>query len=168
MRIRRNGLGLRLTAAAVGSVLALLVTGCTSHQPGRSAAAATAGRSATPSSASLAPAGPAPGEASGAPGEDEEPGPSLDLARSIGCADIEEQESLPSVGQQLTCRRGVDRIYVMTFATSADRDVYLGQDQPVVPGGWNVIGPTWVIHTDVSAAAQELMHQLGGSVSAGA
>lgn len=187
-----NGLGLRLTVGAVMGAMAVLPAGCTaSHHAGRSAAATAATHlSARPSgggsgeeaagggspgdplpagpSGSLAPAGPAPGDSSGGPGEDEGKGQSLDLARAIGCADMEEQESLPSVSQQLTCRRGVERIYILTFATVGDRDIYLGQDQQVVPGGWNLIGPNWVIHADVSQTAQDLMHQLGGIISVGA
>ena len=113
----------------------------------------------------LAPAGPAPG---GAPAEEgEEETGAVRLADAVDCVDVEPQEPLPAVREQLSCRRGLDRVYVLTFSTPTDRDTYLGTDSPVVPGGWNVVGPSWVLNVEPREAALGMQRRLGGVVRRG-
>jgi len=122
------------------------------------------GASAPPPPGSLAPAGPAPGGYSSAE-EDafgEQP-IAARLADSVGCADLEVQEHLPAVSEQVSCRRGIDRVYVLTFVSPANRDTYLSAVRPVVPGGWNVIGPSWVLHVETQSLATGIQQQIGGS-----
>jgi len=124
------------------------------------------GTAAPPPHGSLAPAGPAPGGYSRAE-EDafgEQP-IAARLADSVGCADLEVQEPLPAVSEQVSCRRGTDRVYVLTFDSPANRDTYLHAVRPVVPGGWNIIGPTWVLHVETQSMATEVQRQIGGSAN---
>jgi hypothetical protein len=90
------------------------------------------------------------------------------VARSSGCAEIESQAHLPVVDQQFSCRRGTEHAYVMTFRTTANRDAYLTRGPQVVSGGFNVVGPTWVVHVESASTAGALGTQLGGVVRAGA
>lgn len=89
------------------------------------------------------------------------------IARSAGCADIEPQAHLPSVKVQLSCRRGTEHAYVMTFRSTTDRDTYLTQGPQVVPGGFNVVGRTWVVHVERPSTADALAAQLSGAVHPG-
>jgi hypothetical protein len=90
------------------------------------------------------------------------------LASSLGCEELESQEHLPVVDSQATCRRGTERVYLMTFRSAVDRDTYLTQGPQVVEGGFNVVGPTWVLHVDEATTAQDLGGQLHGAVQNGA
>jgi hypothetical protein len=114
----------------------------------------------------LAPAGPAPA----GPGDEDEsdryPVASA-LALRAGCEDLESQAHLVSVAEQLSCRRGIEHVYVMTFRRTADRDAYLGGQQ-VVTGGYNVVGPTWVVHMEDPTSSSTVAHQLGGTLRPGA
>jgi len=40
---------------------------------------------------------------------------------------------------------------------------HLSAVRPVVPGGWNVIGPSWVLHVETQSLATEIQQQIGGS-----
>ncbi len=42
---------------------------------------------------------------------------------------------------------------------------YLHAVRPVVPGGWNIIGPTWVLHVETQSMATEVQRQIGGSAN---
>ena len=131
------------------------------------AAAATGGASPAVAPDSLAPAGPAPG---GVVVEEEsgEPSSASKIADSIACVEMESQEHQPSVEEQTSCRRGVDRVYISTFTTAANRDTYLREGPQVVPGGWNVVGENWVVHVESESTANEVQAQLQGSVQPGA
>jgi hypothetical protein len=74
------------------------------------------------------------------------------------------QSHLPSVEAQMTCRRGTEQAYIMTFRSATDRDTYLGRGPQVVPGGFNVVGGTWVVHVEARATANALAAQLHGAV----
>jgi hypothetical protein len=89
------------------------------------------------------------------------------LAGPAGCEELETQAHIAAVESQFTCRRGTERLYLMTFRTAADRDTYLEQGPQVVPGGFNVVGPTWVVHVETAAIAETLADQLQGAVRAG-
>jgi hypothetical protein len=56
---------------------------------------------------------------------------------------------------------------MMTFGSTANRDTYLRGTQ-VVEGGFNVVGPTWVVHVEDAATAQDLGSHLHGDVRNGA
>ena len=114
---------------------------------------------------SLAPAGPASGGVAEAEGE--APPAVAALASSLGCADLESQAHLAAVDAQATCRRGTERVYVMTFRSALDRDTYLTQGPQVVTGGFNVVGATWVVHVETATTAQDVGAQLQGSVVSG-
>jgi hypothetical protein len=115
---------------------------------------------------SLAPAGPAPGGVAEA-AEGEAPPAVAALASSLGCADLESQAHLAAVDAQATCRRGTERVYVMTFRSALDRDTYLTQGPQVVTGGFNVVGTTWVVHVETATTAQDVGAQLQGAVVSG-
>lgn len=116
----------------------------------------------------LAPAGPAPGGTSGKAEEEGDADPAATaIATSAGCEDIEPQAHLPSVDAQLSCRRGTEHAYVMTFRSTTDRDTYLTHGPQVVPGGFNVVGRTWVVHVESSSTANTLAAQLSGAVRPG-
>lgn len=182
-----SGLPVPQRWAAVG-VLGVLLAGCSAGAapsadparpaagspatavpvPGSGQAAAAANAASVPIAPdSLAPAGPAPG----GPVNEAEPGartPVAQLADSIHCVDGESQAHLPFVSGQTSCRRGTERVYVLTFPSTADRDRYLTQGPQVVPGGWNVTGPQWLLHVESRATATELAQSLHGVVVPGA
>jgi hypothetical protein len=89
------------------------------------------------------------------------------LARSAGCVELEAQAHVASVDQQYSCRRGTERAYVLTFRSTADRDSYLTRGPQVVPGGYDVVGPTWLVHVEAAATARILGTRLGGVVRPG-
>jgi len=162
--MNRRPLG--LTRSLLASSLVFITVGCAA-----SATPSAAGDpSETPSSTiSLAPAGPPPGGAvdEADPREDE---PAVaGIVRSIGCVEGEVQEPLPLVTIQLSCRIGTERVYVLTFETSADRDAYLGEVRgpQVVTGGWNITGPAWVVHVETEATAVRLAKQLQADATPG-
>jgi hypothetical protein len=150
------------------SVPGVDVAGKTSQgAPAKSAA----GPSKNPQSTSvtdLAPAGPAPGGVVKEAGEEHDLGSVSQIADSIGCEDVEGQQHLPVVSQQLSCRRGVERLYVMSFDSWTNRDAYLSAGPQVVTGGFNVVGPTWVVHVETQQTADEVQQKLQGEVRAGA
>ena len=51
----------------------------------------------------------------------------------------------------------------MTFASSGRRDAYL-KGPPVVPGGWDVVGRTWLVHVDGLVEAQAVQARVRGVV----
>jgi hypothetical protein len=117
----------------------------------------------------LAPAGPAPGGGgAGEADEESDVGAVSHIADLIGCEDRESQQHLPMVSQQLSCRRGIERVYVMAFDSFTNRDAYLASGAQVVTGGYNVVGPTWVVHVESQQTANELQQQRGGAVQPGA
>jgi hypothetical protein len=157
--------------AAVLGLLFLATTACARAGHPESATAAPAAASgpatAAPSAAHLAPAGPAPG---GVVKEDD--GKDQPVASALGdsaaCADMESQQHLPVVDEQVSCRRGTERLYVLTFRNTTDRDTYLTAGPQVVGGGFNVVGSTWVLHVEMSQTAATLATQLHGTVRPGA
>jgi hypothetical protein len=160
-------------AAAILGLVILGVTGCGAPGSDHVAAATASGTGGTapstlPSVApdSLAPAGPAPG---GGPGEAEDHlnAQLTSLVSSLGCDDVETQSHLAAVDSQITCRSGTERLFMMTFRSSLDRDNYLTQGPQVVDGGFNVVGPTWIVHTESATTAQHLGGQLNGAVQSG-
>ncbi len=146
-----------------GSALGvLLVTACTTSGPVSTGTQHAIASASHPASAALAPAGPAPGVPAGK--EDEEQPAAAKLADSFNCVDIEGQQHVPGVNEQVSCRRGLDRAYVMTFKSAATRDVYLAKGPAVVPGGWYVVGPSWVVHVENAAVASAVQRELHGGV----
>jgi hypothetical protein len=134
----------------------------------RSSSAGVATSAAAPQATAhhLAPAGPAPGGADLVDEGDEQPATAA-LARSVGCVELEPQAHVPAVEEQVSCRRGTERTYLMTFRSTADRDTYLTHGPQVVPGGFNVIGNTFVVHVPTTATARFLAAALPGLVRAG-
>jgi hypothetical protein len=164
-----------LAAAGCASRSAEMPTSADATSSGKHAAASgTTARGGGPLSSpradpdNLAPAGPAPGGTSGkAEGEGDANPAATAIATSAGCEDTEPQSHLPSVDEQLSCRRGTEHAYVMTFRSTTDRDAYLTRGPQVVPGGFNVVGPTWVVHVESSSTAHTLGTRLKGTVRAG-
>ena len=173
-----HGARTRCATGVAGLLLAIGASGCSAGEGASPAASlhsgdgpaptASHGISAAPVGATatggLAPAGPAPG----GPGEEGEgEGAQVPfaaaLARDIDCADFEPQAHVAAVDEQLSCRRGVDRVYVMTFRSTTDRDTYLSGAK-VVSGGFDVVGPTWVVHLADAPVAESVATRLGGSV----
>src|SRR4051812_13449966 len=133
----RNGSGMNYPcsgrAAAILVLVIMGVTGCGAPGSDHVAAATASGTRGTapstpPSVApdSLAPAGPAPG---GGPAEAEDhlSAQLTSLVSSLGCEDVETQSHLAAVESQITCRSGTERLFMMTFRSSLDRDLYLTQ-----------------------------------------
>lgn len=115
---------------------------------------------------SLAPAGPAPGGGTHEEEGEDDPAAAA-IATSVGCVETETQAHVPSVDQQLSCRRGTEHVYVMTFRSTTDRDTYLTREPQVIPGGFNVVGQTWVVHVEAPATANTLATQLRAALRPG-
>lgn len=157
-----------LGAAACGTQGARVAAAPSTAQAGGTAAQtpSSTGATSTPEHVDLAPAGPAPG----GPGDEDEGEKfpiAAALALKVGCEDLESQAHVPAVSEQLSCRLGVEHVYVITFRTAADRDSYL-RGQQVVSGGFNVVGPTWVLHLEDPASSTAVARQLGGALQSGA
>lgn len=158
-------------------LMVVAAAGCASRAAATPASTVASGAATQPSSAlgagvlpapradpdRLAPAGPAPGGHTQENDGQDEPAAAA-IARSIDCVDAEVQAHLPSVEEQLTCRRGTEQAYIMTFRSTTDRDTYLTRGPQVVPGGFDVVGRTWVVHVVARATATALATQLAGAV----
>lgn len=158
-------------ASPAGQASGAQQTGAADIAAGSSAAAAP--RSVTPLAArqdlapdGAAPGGSAPGGAAPLDEGDEQPAAEA-LARSVGCVEPEPQAHVAAVDEQVSCRRGAERTYLMTFRSTADRDICLAHAPQVVSGGFNVIGKTFVVHVPTMATARFLAAVLPGQIRAG-
>lgn len=177
-----DGWRIRTVAGIAGFLLSSGVAGCASPTDQSSAAAHTGGTSGANRSPSvgaggvlaptpaalpdLAPAGPAPGGTSPVDEGEEQPTVAA-LAAAVGCVELEPQTHVPSVDEQVSCRRGTERAYLLTFRSTADRDVYLTRGPQVVTGGFTVIAATCVVHVASEGTARAFATRLRGVVRAG-